>query len=215
MNTVNSKAFINKIKPTIAIFFVLFFLYGLVSKSIGIISVIEELFFTLFSVLFFTLPIIAIFQTENIFAKIGYFIWGLVLLYVSLFVFEDIQIMTTRFYYHTQNHITIHNLKTEDVSFIAFDRLTLVEQEQIAPIIEALNDSKWYSPNHEIRGKDVPMVIVLKTGERIYFRISRFYNEDSAEIIFVRPRENGFWVDGQNYAPKLPSTIQTLGYTLP
>ena len=200
------------------IFLSLLLVYGLFSKLTGIISIALELFFVLVFVSLFLFPLLvvpylAVTHETNKYKRILFIIVGFTLASISAVVFSP-QEKVTRFYSQTQRHLILHGLQVDDVSYITIDDVIFMQPEIISPIIEALNDSTWYSPNHERRGKEVPMTIVLRNGQSMDYHVSRFYDEDSADLLFIRPHDSGFWVDGNALVPNLPSVLENAGYKL-
>ncbi len=199
-----------------AIFFGLFIISDLLpQKILGVRSFTQELFFTLIGLYFLAVPFVLVFIIKKKRGRIFFFVLGFAYAYILIGVQKSPQIDIVRFYYQTKNHNLLSSLRTEDVSFIALDNVIFEQPEQIHPIVAALNESTWYSPNHERRGNEVPMKIVLRNGQEMYFHLSRFYGEDSGDILFIRPYTSGFWADGNAYVPTLPSILENLGYTLP
>ena len=199
-----------------AIFFGLFIISDLIPyKILGVRSFAQELFFTSIDLYFLALPFVLVFIINNKWGRIFFLVLGFAYAYILIGVQKSPQIEIARFYYQTKNHNLLGSLRAEDVSFIAFDSVILEQPEQIQPIVTALNESTWYSPNHERRSKEVSMKIVLRNGQEMFFHISRFYGEDSSDILFIRPNESGFWADGNAYVPGFPSILEKLGYMLP
>lgn len=201
-----------------AIFSVLSLIYSLFSKFTGIASFAMELFSvlmgTLFYVLLFSFAVLTgINSKTSTYQKIFFLILLVVLSYVLL-IWQSPQERMARFFAEIQNHRMLNNLKSGDVSFIVVDNTFLTQPEQISPIINALNNSTWYTPNHECRGKEIQMRIILQNGQVMCLNISRFCDEDSAAVLFVKPLPSGFASGGNAYVPQLPSTLEKLGYPL-
>jgi hypothetical protein len=202
-----------------AILFPLLLVYGIFSKLTGIVSFTLELFtvlsfdITIFVLLLIVVPIIVINEEPNKFQRFLLVLLSVTVGLVSAVV-QKPQESIIRFYFQTQGHLTLNNLKTDDVSYISIDNIVLTNPEQISQIVEALNDSAWYSPNHEQKGKEVSMIIVLQSGQTLHYHLSRFHDENSADLLFIRPLESGFLADGNAYIPNLPSILENVGYTL-
>jgi len=199
-----------------AIFFGLFIISGLLpQKILGVRSFAQELFFTLIGLYFLLVPFVLFFIIKKKWGRVIFLLLGFAYAYILIGVQKSPQIEIARFYYQTKSHDLLSSLRVEDVSFIALENVIFERPEQIQPIVSALNESTWYSPNHERRGNEVPMKIILRNGQEMYFHISRFYGEDSGDILFIRPYTSGFWANGNAYVPTLPSILENLGYTLP
>lgn len=202
-----------------AIIFGVFLVYSLFSKFIGMTAFALRLFGVfLHTAFYFLLFLIA--AIGGITAKVAVYkrLLYLVLVFVMAIVFvitQSPQESAARFYDEIQNHKRLNSLKVSDISFIVVEDLFLTQPEQIGPIVEALNASTWYSPRKgECMGKEVQMRVVLQTGEVVRLRISRFCKEDAAALLFVEPLPSGFASGGEAYVPKLPSTLENLGYPL-
>jgi len=199
-----------------AVFFGLFFISDFfVGKTLGVLSFALELFFTLLDLYILAIPFVLVFIIKNSRGRVLFLLIGLFYTFILFVVQKSPQMETARFYHHSKNIALLESLKTEDVSYITFGEVKLIQSEQIRPIVEALNESTWYSPNHERRGKEVSMKISLQNGQEMNFQVSRFYDEDSAALLFTRSRDAGSWADGNAYVPKLPSLLENLGYRLP
>jgi len=201
-----------------AILFGLFFIYSLFSKFLGMTAFASALFSVILDTVFYfflflTVTVLGLISKVATYKRVLYLL--LVFVMASIFVItQSPQESVTRFYNEIQNHKMLNNLKTSDVSFIVVDNMFLTQLEQISPIVEALNDSMWYMPNHECRGKEVEMMLVLQTGQVVRLRISRFCDEDAVALLFIKPLASGSASGGNAYVPKLPSTLEGLGYPL-
>ncbi len=205
---------INAIYITPVVLFGLLIVYSLFSRLLGPVAFALELFTAVSVPIFLTRPFLMIFVEKNRYKRIAFLLLGLAFVGFGLWARLPVQ-MAERFYYEANNHAIIAGLQAHDVSSIAVGDLVLTQPEQITEIVNILRSSQWYSPNHERRGTEVPMTVVLRNGQTMYFRLSRFSKEDNADLLFIRPRESGFWADGDALVPGLPSAIGRMGYSLP
>ena len=202
------------IKIAIPVLLACYLTWGFVSKFVGIKSIILEVALLVPNIIV-VLPFIAVFFLKGIGKKITLLLFGLFNAYMLVVFFQMPQTSITRFYYQVKNHMELSNLSVNDISYITIGDVTIDRPEQIEPVVKVLNKSMWYSPNKsEHTSKEVPMMVVLRTGQKMEFLIAQFYDEDSVDLLFTRPNEWGYWADGNAYVPKLPSTLENLGYPL-
>ncbi len=201
------------------IFFGLILIYGFFSKFTGIAAIVSNVFGVFWnSILFFVfiliLAVLGITSTSVASKRVLYL--SLVGVVACIFVvWQSPQENIIRFQEEVQNHKMLNNLKPTDVSFIVVDNVFFTKAEQINPIIAALNASTWFAPRKgECMGKEAQMSIVLLTGQVARLHISRLCNEDAVALLFIKPLPSGFASGGNAYVPKLPSTLESLGYPL-
>ena len=192
-----------------------FLISSFFGKTLGALSFAQELFFTILHLYIICMPFVFALIIKDKRGRILLLFIGLLFTFAVVAIQASPQMSMARFYYQTKNHISLNRLQPSDVSFIAFDSTVFAQPKEVELIIEALNGSSWYSPNHERTGPEVSMTIYLRDGQEMQFRLSRFSGENSANLLFTRPRNNGYWADGNAYVPKLPSILEDMGYMLP
>jgi hypothetical protein len=201
------------------IFFGLILIYGFFSKFTGIAAIVSNLFGIFWnSILFFVfILILAILGITSISAlsKRVLYLSAVGVAACIFVVWQSPQENITRFQEEVQNHKMLNNLKPTDVSFIVVDNVFFTEAEQISPIVAALNASTWFAPRKgECMGKEAQMSIGFHTGQVVRLHISHLCNEDAVALLFIKPLPSGFASGGNAYVPKLPSTLEGLGYPL-
>lgn len=123
--------------------------------------------------------------------------------------------MSVRYFHQVSNHIMLRSLTTSEVSTITVGNTQFSEDDQLQPIIGALNDKQWFSVNHSGWGDAVPLIITLQDGTTIRYRIRYYLRQEGAVIEFSRRARSGRWVDGYAFCPQLPSELKRLGAQLP
>ena len=106
------------------------------------------------------------------------------------------------FYAMANSHAYLSNLRPEQVGRIEVGEQTLTEPAEIEPIVQALNETQWFSgrANRWKRLSPMPMVIVHGDGTRRTLHVSGPGPEEGVLIDFFRGRL--FYSSGSGYCER-------------
>ena len=173
---------------------------------IGFSSFMIELMGALFPLTFFLAAAHSIwFKRERTTVKPAFVVFAGVML----------ALMGTRYLNQVGHHLFLSQLSGDQVSQIQVGGAEISKSADIALVVGALNERRWFSSNHGGWAEPTEMVITMKSGEQHRYPVGYYQRQEGAIIEFTRRWRFGTWHDGYVFCDKLPSVLKQLGVTLP
>lgn len=120
-----------------------------------------------------------------------------------------------RYVQQVRNHVFLKSLTADSVLQIRVGSRTLSERHEVSPIVDALRDRQWFSSTHGGWADEVPLVVILNTGQGRRFRVAYYLRQEGAIIAFSRGGNGSYWSDGYAFSRSLPRALKEVGVSLP
>ena len=118
-----------------------------------------------------------------------------------------IAIFAPSFYQKTIDYFSLKGLESSEVISVKIGSKTWDKPEDIKKIVQALNQVKWYTVNHDMPHPLVPMSIKLNSSSNINLEIGRYAHREGAVVFFSKSYNPMF-------IPDIPTLLASLGYSL-
>ncbi|MGH2405506.1 MAG: hypothetical protein ACRDGN_13750 [bacterium] len=171
---------------------------------IGAPSFLIESAGVVFPLLFFTAGLAAVIRERQ---KVALLVVGFGALMLAL--------MGIRFVHQVDNRFVLYHLTPNQVAQIRLGTRRVSERRHVAIIVDALKNTRWFSANHGGWADELPLVIVLRSGEQHRFRVAYYLRQEGAVIAFSRGGDRVRWHDGYAFSGSLPRSLKRVGLTLP
>lgn len=124
-------------------------------------------------------------------------------------------VMGGRYICQVSNHVLLNHLSADDVAEIQIGKSIVSQQSDVGRVVEALNESRWFSSNHGGWAEAVPLVIRMKNGQAHRFGVGYYLRQEGAVIEFHRDWGSVRLSDGYGFSGRLPSVLKQVGILLP
>jgi hypothetical protein len=132
-------------------------------------------------------------------------------LFFSLFL-----VASFRFMHQFNEHRRLGTLRVDQVAAIDIDGRVYAGEESLSGVIQALNQSQWFTSSHGGWAREVPVTIRLRSNEQLHYRVALYLREHGAVILLFSPRRNGGESRyGYAFSRSLPSAMAAAGSPLP
>ncbi len=131
------------------------------------------------------------------------------------FAFVMWLLMGVRYFHQVRNHHFLAKLSIENVASVRIDKTTITNPASLRPIIQALNNRKWFSPNHGGWAEKVDLIVTLKSNKERRFWVGYYLREPGAVIQFYRGDKKRYWADGYAFSPDLSVALANGHVELP
>lgn len=121
----------------------------------------------------------------------------------------------TRYASEVGHHVFLSRLSGDQVSRIQVGQAEISNEADIARVVTALNERRWFSSNHGGWAQPVDLVITMKSGAAYRYHVAHYQRQEGAIIEFTRPWRFGTWHDGYVFCERLPSVLDQIGINLP
>ncbi|MGQ0548985.1 MAG: hypothetical protein ACT4PY_04875 [Armatimonadota bacterium] len=124
-------------------------------------------------------------------------------------------LMGVRYVHQVQNRLVLNRLTPEHVAQVVLAERSVSDRHHISVIVGALREARWFSANHGGWATELPLVVVLRNGERHRFRVAYYLKQEGAIIAFPRRTGDVRWHDGYAFSRALPESLKRVGLRLP
>jgi hypothetical protein len=111
----------------------------------------------------------------------------------------------------------LHNITADSVESVQVGDIKIQRHADVAAVINALRQSRWFTSEHGGWAEEVNLVIHFKSGDDQRYRIARYLRREGAVIDYVGQGDDSNFVRhyGYSFAEQLPDILQRLGAPLP
>lgn len=134
---------------------------------------------------------------------------------VALFALVMLGFMGPRLVNQARQHHRMETVVAAQVQSITLGRQVLDDPARIAPVVDALHQHQWFSPNHESWNPTWTLALRLDDGERWQWRVGWSEKRQAAVVQFSRPLLGGQLRDGQALVPGLIEALEDAGLETP
>lgn len=124
-----------------------------------------------------------------------------------------------RLFRQLQNRATLHSLTPASVDFIEVGDARLQQGSDVNEVVGELRSSRWYVHTAGDGGwaQTVDLVVHLKSGAELHYRVGRMLRQDGAIVDFIRQNPGSQFVGHYGYAwvKGLPQVLDRVGISLP
>jgi hypothetical protein len=90
-----------------------------------------------------------------------------------------------------REHRRLGTLRVDEVAVIDIDGKRYSGKESLSGVIQALNQSEWFTSSHGGWAREVPVTVRLRSNEQLQYRVALYLREPGAVIILFSRRSNG------------------------
>lgn len=121
-----------------------------------------------------------------------------------------------RFVHQVREHRRLDALRVDQIASIDIDGRVYSGAENLSGVVQALNQSQWFSSNHGGWAREVPLAIHLRSDEELHYRVALYLKQQGAVIVlFSRRASGGENSYGYAFSRSLPSAMAAAGLPLP
>lgn len=121
-------------------------------------------------------------------------------------------LMGLRYSYQCRAHAWLEGLQAGQVRIVRLGPEGLTDPVHVHAFVQALNDARWFSPNHGGWGREVPLHVESDPPAPVNLSAALYLRQEGAILRFSR---GGGWSDGYAFVPGLPAALAAAGAPLP